>query len=162
MAGSVAQEVEVLELYIEAAGKPGLAPLETPTPSDPLKLATSLARIIETTRRVLLCNHAAGVGLAVRLYWNDHGRYPGSLAELVPEYLPAVPLDPMAKGEGRRPLGYLIAENGRRPVVWSVGENGTPDTTEKTVLPRSGNYGWRSVRNGEVDDQWIDLGEWHE
>ena len=44
----------------------------------------------------------AATALALRLYAADHGgRYPGTLDELVPEYLPAVPLDPLAAGGAR-------------------------------------------------------------
>jgi hypothetical protein len=37
----------------------------------------------------------AAVALAARLYEVDHGRKPGSVRDLVPEYLEAIPLDPM-------------------------------------------------------------------
>lgn len=32
---------------------------------------------------------------AIRSFHRDHGRYPHSLEELVPKYLPSVPVDPM-------------------------------------------------------------------
>jgi hypothetical protein len=32
--------------------------------------------------------------LAVERYRQDHGRWPKALSELVPDYLPAVPIDP--------------------------------------------------------------------
>jgi hypothetical protein len=66
----------------------------------------------------------AAIGLAVRLYHGDHdGRYPGSLDELVPEYLPAIPADPMA--EGSRPIMYRPSANA--PIIYSVGDNGKDD-----------------------------------
>jgi len=75
-----------------------------------------------------------------------------------PNYLPAVPRDPLAKKDG--PLWYMLAENGKRPVVWSVGDNGIAETTDETVLPAEANYSWRATRRGENDDQWIDLAAW--
>ena len=70
----------------------------------------------------------AAAALAVRWYAVEHdGRLPASLEELVPRYLPAVPLDPMAKG---RPLGY--SPDPARPMVYSVGENGIDNGGETT------------------------------
>jgi hypothetical protein len=72
---------------------------------------------------VLTNRRMAAVALAVRWFAVEHaGRLPGSLDELIPRYLPAVPLDPMAKG---RPLGYLPGP--ARPLVYSVGYNSTDD-----------------------------------
>lgn len=46
--------------------------------------------------------------LVLRMYSLDHGQYPERLAELVPEYLPAVPLDPFGGG----PLVYGVTADG--------------------------------------------------
>ena len=64
----------------------------------------------------------AATGLAIRLYEIDHGRRPERLADLVPEYLPAVPDDPM---DARRKISYL--PRAKRPLLYSVGENGTDE-----------------------------------
>ena len=67
----------------------------------------------------------AAVALALRLYAVEHGgKYPATLDELVPDYLPAVPTDPFAAGE--KPLRYVV-DDPEAPVVYSVGENGTDD-----------------------------------
>jgi hypothetical protein len=64
----------------------------------------------------------AATALALRLYAADHGgRYPGKLDELVPAYLPAVPLDPLATGGA--PLKYSTADPAA-PSLYSVGEDG--------------------------------------
>ncbi|MFA0747150.1 MAG: hypothetical protein EORIYHIE_001019, partial [Candidatus Fervidibacter sp.] len=34
------------------------------------------------------------VAVALRLYRHEHGRYPETLEELVPKYLPSLPIDP--------------------------------------------------------------------
>ena len=80
------------------------------------------------TRRI------AAVIIAVQLYRAEHGNgYPVSLAQLVPDYLPSVPIDPMA-GDGR-PLGYH--PNTKPAVVYSVGVNGIDDGGT-SLAPASG------------------------
>lgn len=51
------------------------------------------------------------------------GRYPDSLESLVPDFLPAVPID-AADGQ---PLRYRLAPGDTQPVLWSAGENGIDD-----------------------------------
>jgi hypothetical protein len=74
--------------------------------------------------RALTERRLAATCLAARLYAADHdGRYPNSLDELVPDYLPSVPADPFAAG-GKR-LGYVNeAVDAKDPRVYGVGENG--------------------------------------
>ena len=64
----------------------------------------------------------AAVALATRLYYVENGKWPASLDELAPKYLPAVPDDPMASGKR---IGYVAEE--ARPRIYSVGENGTDE-----------------------------------
>jgi hypothetical protein len=61
--------------------------------------------------------------LALRLYEHDHGRHPESLDALVPEYIEAVPVDPMAAS------GELLryAKSATGIVPYSVGMNGIDD-----------------------------------
>jgi hypothetical protein len=100
----------------------------------------------------------AAVALAVRLYRADHaGRWPESLDELVPAYLPLAPIDPFAAGG--RPLHYLrntpgwdippalaAAESSYvpppgtgpflgGPVVYSVGEDCTDNGGSRRLRP---------------------------
>ena len=57
---------------------------------------------------------------AVARYRVEHeGRYPATLAALVPKYVDLVPLD-MYSGE---PLGYHVEEDGRSVRLWSVGSD---------------------------------------
>jgi hypothetical protein len=55
------------------------------------------------------------VGLALELFRRRHGRYPGTLGELVPDLLPALPLDRI---DGQ-PLRYRLIDG--RPLIYSVG-----------------------------------------
>ncbi len=57
------------------------------------------------------------VALALRLYRKENGRYPENLQQLVPKYLPFVPVDPY---DGK-PIRYRKLEKGFK--VWSVGGN---------------------------------------
>lgn len=77
----------------------------------------------------------AAAGLACERYRQAHGRWPGALAELVPAFLPAVPIDPFS-GEPLR-----LAKPPHGIVVYSVGS--PPSDTAGTLDPLPG-----SVRLG--------------
>jgi hypothetical protein len=82
----------------------------------------------------LLRGHAslrrAQVALAAERYRRQHGNWPQSLAALVPQYLPAVPLDPF---DGK-PLRYRRTDHGA--VICSVGENGCDAPSPEANAPR--------------------------
>jgi hypothetical protein len=59
--------------------------------------------------------------LALRGYLAKHGKPPTALAELVPAWLPAVPLDPFSN----RPLVYRVTTNSF--LLYSVGPDGNDD-----------------------------------
>jgi hypothetical protein len=65
----------------------------------------------------------AATALAICLYEADHGRRPARLADLVPDYLPAIPADPLSPDD--RPICYL--PNDDLPRLYSVGLNGVDD-----------------------------------
>ena len=79
--------------------------------------------------------------IALKRYQLKHGNYPPDLNSLVPEFLPAVPLDPV---DGQ-PLLYRRNADGTF-LLYSVGENGVDDagdpSLEKGVT--SSNYGWQN------------------
>ncbi len=66
--------------------------------------------------------HATQAAIAIERYWLAHGDLPDSLADLVPEYLVAVPKDPYTARE----LRYEKLGKGGF-VVYSVGEDGHDD-----------------------------------
>ena len=86
-------------------------------------------RMMELEARLVV----ARVGLGVLQFQLQHGRVPATLAELVPELLPAVPADPM---QGQ-PLLYV--RTGATAIVYSVGKNFRDD-------------GGKSTRDGPEDD----------
>lgn len=80
-------------------------------------------RVLSGHYRVTAARRLAATALAIRWYACEHrGELPARLEDLVPRYLPAVPLDPLADG---RPLGYH--GDAARPIVYSVGDNGADD-----------------------------------
>ncbi|MBL9136183.1 MAG: hypothetical protein JNK85_09960 [Verrucomicrobiales bacterium] len=71
-----------------------------------------------------------------------HGTYPDTLGSLVPNFLPAVPVDPIDD----QPLRYR-REAKDRFALWSVGENGRDDSgafpTGGETTPYEGDWVWR-------------------
>ena len=89
-------------------------------------------RATETQFVVLTDRRLAATALAIRLYQIDHaGARPQRLDELVPAYLPKVPLDAMAAGA--RPIQYL--PRAAHPVLYSVGRNGADDAADESAMP---------------------------
>ncbi len=80
------------------------------------------------THALLRC---ALVALAAERYRVAHGDWPRTVAEFVPAYLPAVPLDPF-DGE---PLRYRRTDAG--VVIYSVGEDGRDDGGDANPPPDS-------------------------
>jgi hypothetical protein len=90
-------------------------------------LLPSLNRGAQQHYRALADRRLAATCLAVRLYAADHGgNLPVNLDDLVPQYLPAVPLDPLAGGGA--PVRYVNEQSDpKRPRVYSVGPDGKDD-----------------------------------
>ncbi|MBO4286883.1 MAG: hypothetical protein J5985_01815 [Kiritimatiellae bacterium] len=76
-------------------------------------------------------HHAVETIVAAARFKRKTGAFPKNLAELVPEFLPAVPRDPYAQG---KELKYN-AESG---ILWTVGKDGT--FNGETVKPRANGY----------------------
>jgi hypothetical protein len=83
----------------------------------------SFTRAVEQHYRALADRRLTAVCLAVRLYAADHGgALPEKLDDLVPNYLPSVPLDPLAAGAKLRYVNDKA--DPQRPRVYSVGPDG--------------------------------------
>jgi hypothetical protein len=107
-------------------------------PGDPTMGATTLK---EATLEALM--DTARIGLAARIFKAREGRWPESLAALVPEFLETKPLDPFTG----KPYVYRAGEPGL--LVYSVGANlkdedgrGTYQITQ-LVMPKDDDWAWR-------------------
>lgn len=120
-----------MDAQIAAARAPFGAPRKpVPTPTDPIsRVLLPLFSNLQTkdtdagpTQNALL----AGT-LALRAYRADHGKYPPTLAALVPGYLSRVPNDPFAARVPNTPLRYKPAPAGKSFLLYSVGPDGKDD-----------------------------------
>lgn len=84
-------------------------------------LITSVDSVFEATARVRGANACADTSIAIEQFRRANGSLPLTLAELVPEFLPAVPIDSM---DGN-PLRYVVNDDGY--MLYSVGRNGVDD-----------------------------------
>lgn len=86
-------------------------------------LMPALDAALERHYRVITERRATALILALRLYAIDHGgNLPERLDDLVPKYLPNVPVDPFSPNS--EPLKYRLAQ---QPIVYSVSANGADD-----------------------------------
>lgn len=83
----------------------------------------ALERAVFVQYRTRARHRLAAAVLAIRLFELDHGRHPASLRELVPVYLPDVPVDPFSRPSA--PL--LYRPEASPPLLYSVGEDGRDD-----------------------------------
>jgi hypothetical protein len=68
--------------------------------------------------------HLARTGCAVERYFARHGRYPTALADLVPDFLPALLTD---FAGGGTPLSYKLSPDGRFYRIYAFGLDGDDD-----------------------------------
>jgi hypothetical protein len=86
----------------------------------------SLSRSHELAGRAMLRRRMAAITLALRLYELDRGNKAESLSQLVPDYLPSVPLDPFDPNGGE--IRYLATVD--MPRLYSVGFDHADDGGE--------------------------------
>lgn len=96
-----------------------LGPQGTPAWKDP-KL--DIDRLISTMTRAHAERTFTAISLACQLYRADKGNWPESVKDLVPKYLPRVPIDPW--GNGKQTFGYALIKGGLpdgsdRPLVYA-------------------------------------------
>jgi hypothetical protein len=89
--------------------------------------------LIEVHYSELALRRMAAIALAIRLYTIDHGVLPDQLSELVPSYLPRVPLDPLSEEKGE--IRYL--RHVENPVIYTVWRNGRDDGGRDSFRARS-------------------------
>jgi hypothetical protein len=104
--------------------------------------------------RTLAERRATAASLACQLYGADHHRWPERIEELVPEYLPAVPANPMAARGSV--LGYIVfkgklPDGSDRPMIYF--DAGRVDAYPVTEDPQ---YSWtHDPRPGTRDRSYI-------
>lgn len=106
---------------LRATAPSGLAPLGRMTATLSSSLMDSMQRgrvAVEHARAKLLAAEAA---VAALRFFNDNGRLPASLDELVPQYLATVPIDPFTG----QPLVFLQTDDG--VMIYTVYYNGVDD-----------------------------------
>jgi hypothetical protein len=86
---------------------------------------------------------AVRLALAVERYRAGHGRFPARLEDLVPEFIPLVPLDPF-DGQPMR-----MRRTGQRLIVYSIG----PDLTDDGGAPLD-----KTKKTGDIPFELIDAG----
>lgn len=124
-----------------------------PEPDSFSALARAISRAMkaETDRSLTLC------GIALKRHFLRHGKYPASLEALVPEFLPAVPIDYM---DGK-PIKYQLEDNDTF-ILYSVGEDGQdhggdlslPDGSRNRDLWRRRDYVWPAPATPEDVVAW--------
>lgn len=77
----------------------------------------TLSTIVEFETKSTASNRAASTAAAIEMYALDRGELPESLSDLVPAYMPSVPVDPFDGNE----LRYAQTEEGYS--VYSIGSN---------------------------------------
>ena len=102
---------------------------------------TTLNVVSDIVMRHETARHVVITAIALKRYQLKHGNYPMDLNVLMPDYLPAVQLDPV----NGQPLRYRRNADGTF-LLYSVGENGVDDggdpSLEKGVT--SSNYYWQN------------------
>jgi hypothetical protein len=102
-----------------------------------------LSRVTGKVMTIEVAKQATVTAIALKRYQLKHGNYPADLNPLVPEFLPAVPLDPV---DGQ-PLRYRPNADGTF-LLYSVGENGKDDggnpSLEKGVT--GSNFNWQNPK----------------
>ena len=87
--------------------------------------------------------------IAVCAYRAKHGRLPARLADVVPEFLPEIPVDPF---DSKRPVGYNPATPAG-PMVYVVGEDREDHRALRYDLHGDNKGDWTFAIPG-VDETW--------
>jgi hypothetical protein len=120
-----------------------------------------LSYLIARFYRHLAERRVTALDLACQLYRMDTGHFPVKLDDVVPRYLPAIPIDPFRSDGG--PIGYTIFKGGRpdggdRPLL--TYEDGPNDLGPPQDHPA---YGWQNadtlkfIYRGQEIRQYRDL-----
>jgi hypothetical protein len=114
------QETERIDGDIQAAVSGGSG-LSSPGHIMTALLISGLGGVMDAATRGNASNRATDAVIAVERFRSENARLPKRLQELVPDYLPQVPVDPF---DGQ-PLRYVV--RGDEYIIYSVGRDGIDD-----------------------------------
>ncbi len=108
-----------------------------------------------------VAQHRDGIltAIALELYRRRHGKWPTSLDDLTPQYLPQVPID---RFDGK-PLRYVVREG--RPILYSIGTNhkddgGVAALDQNDVPQPTAASRWMSAESAVVRGSSVPQGDW--
>jgi hypothetical protein len=110
-------------------------------------LMVQLTDTIHDAERYTQLRAATITAIALELYRRDHGDWPATLDQLVPELLPAVPLD---RFDGR-PLKYTLIDG--KPLLYSVGVD-RDDDGGRLIAPKEDSDDTPYRRNRRASE-WV-------
>jgi hypothetical protein len=127
-----------MDSYIAISKHSYRASLRTQPPAipwyDPVMsiIAPNFSGMQMKTTTTCALNRMLEIQFALRAYYLEHGKYPASLTELAPSYLPSIPADPFAEtGTFQykvKPGGYLL---------YSIGPDGVDDGGKPIYDPQN-------------------------
>ena len=82
----------------------------------------SLSRVLDKVMKVEAGKQLTVTAIALKRYQLKHANYPAALNSLIPEFLPALPLDPV---DGK-PLRYHLGSD-KTLLLYSIGADGLDD-----------------------------------
>jgi RNA polymerase sigma factor (sigma-70 family) len=120
-------------------------------------------RAVETIKRVSAEDSLAAMSLACHVFQFDKGRWPDSLDELVPAYLPRATIDPW--GDGKQTLGYALIKGGRpdgsdRPLVFSRANSSDGLLYLANQVEYAFYFGDGTDRQGKQGGEFRDVSRW--
>jgi hypothetical protein len=101
----------------------------------------SLSGLFDALEQAQMAKQMAIAAIALNRYRLKHGNYPPELATLIPEFLPALPRDPV---DGKA-LRYQLV--GTSFLLYSIGDDGVDNGGDPIAPPPSGSLDWLQGRD---------------
>jgi hypothetical protein len=139
------QERRLAELGLGADGKDSSRRFNSGGPDLRSLFSDSVVSLSRMLHRVLAAEVSRELtisAVALKRYQLRHGQYPTELSALVPEFLAAVPRDPV---DGQ-PLRYHLKADGTF-LLYSVGEDGVDNGGDAASPVKSDTFGWQKGRD---------------
>jgi hypothetical protein len=126
----------------------------------------TVARVTEVLKRTDAARAMSAISLACHVYRFEKGRWPENLENLVPAFLPVVPLDPW--GDGTQNYGYIVLKRALpdardRPLVYArcESQDGLQYPTRRPVYDfYVGDALGEKSRNSSRAGQFRDITRW--